>query len=272
MDREKEPSQLILEMEDTVNRFFPTVNFKYPEDYLDYDVAFGLTGWMFPKGRLFIQDCLSHLKTAFGIEDLVPFAVNGEKNKQEKHACFLIDGKSNDKVVTIHPSGTLDTICRQEYENVWDWYFSEMDITSLKERMMTNGKTKFLGLDMVDDAFGPLVAIPKRLIDGCRLVMTTDAGIWYAYNDDIKNTVETCGCGLRVLSVREIENENVEVIMEGITEDTEKSFNVYGEKIFPPEDTYILVTPFAGEYFVKLEAEDANGNREFLWGDDFIYK
>ena len=91
-------------------------------------------------------------------------------------------------------------------------------------------------------------------------------------NDDIKNTVENCGCGLKVLSVREIENENVEVIMEVITEETHKPLYVNGERIIPPEDVCVLVTPFAGEYSVILETENAKGNREFLWGDDYIYK
>ena len=125
---------------------------------------------------------------------------------------------------------------------------------------------------MIDDAPGPLVAIPNSLLEGNRLIMTTDAGIWYAENDDIKNTVEHFGCGLKVLLVREIENEHVEVIMEVITEETHRLLYVNGEKIIPPEDVCVLATPFTGEFFVKLESEDTNGIRQFLWGDDFIYK
>lgn len=272
MDKGIEAKQLVLEMEDTINRILPNAKFIYPEDYLDYDEQFSLIMWKFPKGILFIQNCLNHLIAALDIENLVPFATNGEKGADEKYACFLIDDTNNNKVVTIHPFGTLDTICQHEYEDVWDWYMVEMTIEGLKKKMIVNGQIKFLGLDLVDGASGPVVAISKQLLEGCRLVMTTDAGVWYAENDDIKNTVETCGCGLRVLSAREIENENVEVIIEGFTENTQRPFYVNGEKITPPADTYILATPFAGEYFVKLETEDADGNREFLWGDDYIYK
>jgi len=89
---------------------------------LDYDVQFGLIEWVFPKRTPFIQDCLNHLKDSFGIESLVPFAINDEQSKEKptKYACFLIDGVNNDKVVTLYPFGTADTLCQQEYENVWD--------------------------------------------------------------------------------------------------------------------------------------------------------
>ena len=264
----------IAEMEEKINLFIPNANFKYPEDYLDYDVQFGLIEWIFPREKSFIQDSLNHLKDSFGIENLVPFAINDEQSKEKftKYACFLIDGLNNDKVVTIYPFGTADTLCQQEYENVWDWYLVEMTINDLKERMKFIERATCLGLDMIDDAPGPLVVIPKRLLEGNRLIMTTDAGIRYAENDDIKNTVENCGCGLKVLSVREIENEDVEVIMEVITEDTHSPLYVNGERIIPPEDVCVLVTPFAGEYSVTLETENVKGNRDFLWGDDYIYK
>lgn len=264
----------VLGMEDTINRIIPNANFKYPVDYLEYDGLFDLIRWVFPKGAPFIQDCLSHLKAALGIENLVPFATNGEKGEDEKYACFLIDGTNNNKVVTIHPFGTLGTICQQKYEDVWDWYLVEMIITELKEDVKSCHKIKDLGISLIDDAdaTGPVVAISKQLLEGHRLIMTTDAGVWYAMNDDIKNTVETCGCGLRVLSVRKIENEDIEVIIEGLTEYTQKFFLVKGDVITPPADIYFLSTPFAGEYFLKLEVEDADGNREFLWSEDYIWK
>lgn len=264
----------IAEMEDAINQIIPNANFKYPKDYLDYNLQFCLIKWEFPKGEQFTLYCLNHLKDSFGIENLVPFAMNGEQGKEKstKYACFLIDGVNNDKVVTIYPFGTADTLCQQEYEDVWDWYFAEMAIDELKARMKVNEKITCLGLDLIDDAPGPLVLIPNSLLEGNRLIMTTNAGIWYAENDDIKNTVENCGCGLKVLSVREIENENVEVIIEFISDDKHKPLYVNGERIIPPDNVCVLATPFAGEYFVTLETEDANGNREFLWGDDYIYK
>lgn len=187
----------------------------------------------------------------------------------------MIDGTNNNKVVTIHPFGTLGTIFQQKYEDVWDWYLVEMIITELKEDVKSCHKIKDLGISLIDDAdaTGPVVAISKQLLEGHRLIMTTDAGVWYAMNDDIKNTVETCGCGLRVLSVRKIENEDIEVIIEGLTEYTQKFFLVKGDVITPPPaDIYILSTPYAGEYFLKLEVEDADGNREFLWSEDYIWK
>lgn len=264
----------IPQMEDAVNRLIPSANFKYPDDFLEYDNLFGLIEWIFPKEIPFIQDCLCHLRDSFGIENLVPFAMNGEQGKEKstKYACFLIDGINNDKVVTIHPFGTADTLCRQEYGDVWDWYLEEMPIHDLKESMKFIEKVTCLGLDWIDDAPGALVAIPKQLLERNRLIMTTDAGVWYAENDDIKKTVESFGCGLKVLSVREIENEHVEAVMEVITEEMHRPLYIKGERIIPPEDVCVLATPFAGEFFVTLETEDANGNRKFLWGDDYIYK
>ena len=72
--------------------------------------------------------------------------------------------------------------------------------------------------------------------------------------------------------MRKIENEDIEVIIEGLTEYTQKFFLVKGDVITPPADICILSTPFAGEYFLKLEVEDADGNREFLWSEDYIWK
>ena len=141
--------------------------------------------------------------------------------------------------------------------------------------MTLNGKPKCIGIDLIDNvACGPLVAIPKQLLDGCRLIMTTDAGPWYAENDEIKNVVENYGCGLRVLSVREVENENVEAVMEttDVIGEKPRTICIEGVEAKLPENAYILATPFAGEFFVKLETEDSNGNRELLWADDYIYK
>ena len=130
----------IVEMEDAINQIIPSANFKYPEDYLEYDDQFCLIEWIFPRGIPFIQDSLNHLKDSFGIENLVPFAINDEQSKEKstKYACFLIDGLNNDKVVTIYPFGTADTLCQLEYEDVWDWYFAEMAINELKWIMKVN--------------------------------------------------------------------------------------------------------------------------------------
>ena len=266
---------IIGEMEETINQLIPNVNFKYPkEDYLGYDVMVGVLGWEFPKGKVFIQEQLDYLKKAFNVDNLVPFAMNGNHGKEEptEYACFLMDGINNNKVVTVRPFGAAENFYLDEYEDINKWFRSEMIISRMKEVMTLHGKPKCLGLDLIDGACGPLIAIPKQLLKGHRLVMTTDAGSWYAENDKIKDMVEKYGCGLRVLSVSEVENKYVEAIMETIEGETPNPICVDGIDINLPNDAYILATPFAGEFFVKLEAEDVDGNRELLWSDDYIYK
>lgn len=267
-------SLLISEMEETINQIIPCANFKYPmEDFLGYDEIVGIIGWEFPKGRDFIQEQLDYMKE-INIYNLVPFAMNGNHGKEEpsKYACFLIDGINNSKVVTVCPFSSANNFYQEEYGDINEWFHTEMVASRLKAVMTLHGKPKCLGLDMIDGAHGPLVAIPKQLLKGHRLVMTTDAGVWYAENDKIKNTVEKYGCGLHVVSVSELDNHHIEAIMEVTEVDAPNPICVEGVTVNLPNDAYILATPFAGEFFVKLESEDANGNREFLWIDDYIYK
>jgi hypothetical protein len=40
----------------------------------------------------------------------------------------------------------------------------------------------------------------------------------------------------------------------------------------PPANAYILATDFSGEFGILLYREDQNGERIFLWGDDYIFK
>jgi hypothetical protein len=262
-------------MEETIKQTIPNANFKYPQDdYLGYDAMVGVMGWEFPKGKQFIQDNLNYLKKTFGVDNLVPFAMDGNNGKEEpsEYACFLIDGINNNKVVTVRPFGSAEKFYLDEYEDINKWFRSEMIISRLKKVMTLHGKPKCLGLDLIDGAHGPLVAIPKHLLKGLRLVLTSNAGVWYAENDKIKKTVEKYGYGLRVLSVSEVENEYVEAIMEVTEGETPSPICIDGVEVNLPNDAYILATPFAGEFFIKLEAEDANGKRDFLWGDDYIYK
>ena len=271
-------NMIISEMEKTINELIPNANFKYPKDYLEYeamsDTILKPRGWFFPKGSFFIREELNRFQRAYGISNLIPFASNNEDGNEEptEYACFLIDGINNSKVVTICPFGSADNFCQDEYEDINKWFHTEMVACRMKGVMTLQGKPKCLGLDLIDGACGPLIAIPKQLLKGHRLVMTTDAGVWYAENDRIKDTVEKYGCGLRVQSVSAIEHECVEAIMEVIEGGSPNPICVDGVEVNLPADAYILATPFAGEFFVKLEAEDANGNREFLWGDDYIYK
>ena len=134
------------------------------------------------------------------------------------------------------------------------------------------GKAKYLGWGFVDGAYGPVVSITRCLLDGCRLVMWTNSGGWYADSDDIKETAEKFGVGLRLIEIRELENERIEAIFEPIPDAEPKPIYVNGIKRMPPVNAYILATDFAGEFGVVLYREDENGERTFLWGDDFIFK
>lgn len=134
-------------------------------------------------------------------------------------------------------------------------------------------EARFLGMGPFPDAFGPVVAIPVRLLDGCRLILTTDAGEWSCEEKGIRKAVDEYSSGLRVISVQmgESEYETV-VILEGVPKFVPKPIRVNGRLRTPAHNTYVLATPFAGEYYILLEAEDSAGNRKLLWGDDFIDK
>jgi hypothetical protein len=142
----------------------------------------------------------------------------------------------------------------------------------MKDQQNIQGKVKLLGMGHIDGAWGPVISITRQLLDGYRLIMRTDAGVWYAYNDDIKKAVENYGCGLRVLEIREIEDENIEVVFEGLPEESPKEIYVNGIRKMSPANSYILATDFAGEFYMRLYIENINGTRTFLWGDGWIDK
>lgn len=262
---------IISEMEEEINKIIPNANFKYPEKYMEYDIKSTSYGWWFPKGKSFIQDALEFLQNTHGVKDLIPFAENGYDDNEEvyEYACFCVDGMNNDKVVTVWPFGSTETFLQKEYKDICDWFDSEFIAESQEE---PKKEVKFLGMGLIKDAFGPVVAIPAERLDGKQLVMTTDAAEWYIDNDRIKNVVEKYGLGLKVLSVHKTDKNEFEVIMDAIKVGADRIVFVGGTEQMAPADTYILATPFAGEFFVKLETEDSNGNREFLWADDYIYK
>ena len=143
------------------------------------------------------------------------------------------------------------------------------------EQKKLKGKAKFLGWGFVSGAYGPVISITRCLLDGCRLVMWTDAGIWYMENNDIKEAAENFGVGLRLVELREVKNERIEAI-EAIFEPTpdagQKPIYVHGIRRMPPANAYILATDFSGEFGILLYREDQNGERTFLWGDDYIFK
>ena len=268
---ESEQVRMVHEMEDAVNQLIPNANFKYPADYLDFEELLGFIGWKFPKGKHFIQDSLKFLKGEFGIDNLLPFGIDEEEGNElpREYACLLIDGITNSKVVTIHPSEGMENVCQKEYQDIPKWFKAEVDNQRYRQMMELHGKAKCLGMGLVKDAFGPVVAIPRQLLDGQQLIMTTDAGL---YVDKITNTVDKCGIGLQVLSLQKMENGSIEVTMEALKDDVQKPICIGGKEHTSPEDAYILATPFAGEFYIRLEAEDPDGNRIQLWADDFIYK
>lgn len=134
------------------------------------------------------------------------------------------------------------------------------------------GKAKFLGWGFVNGAYGPVVSITRCLLDGCRLVMWTDAGIWYMENNDIKEAAENFGVGLRVVELREVKNEKIEAVFEPIPGADQKPIYVHSIRRMSPANAYIPATDFSGEFGILLYREDQNGERTFLWGDDYIFK
>ena len=142
----------------------------------------------------------------------------------------------------------------------------------MMEQKILRGKAKFLGWGFVSGAYGPVVSITRCLLDGCRLVLWTDAGIWYMENNDIKEAAENFGVGLRLVELREVKNERIEAVFEPIPDTAQKPIYVHGIRRMPPANAYILATDFAGEFGILLYREDQNGERTFLWGDDYIFK
>jgi len=140
------------------------------------------------------------------------------------------------------------------------------------EKKKLKGKAKFLGWGFVSGAYGPVVSITRCLLDDCRLVMWTDAGIWYMENNDIKEAAENFGVGLRLVELREVNRNNIEAIeaiFEPIPEAAQRSIYI---RRMPPANAYVLATDFAGEFGILLYREEQNGDRTFLWGDDYIFK
>lgn len=129
------------------------------------------------------------------------------------------------------------------------------------------GKVKCLGLGCVENATGAVISITRAMLEGCKLVMVTNVGIPESYH--IAATINNFGCGLKVVKVNELENEQFEAIMETIPDAPQKSIYVWGYKRTSARNSYIVATDFAGEYFIKLFKEDSNGDRTYLWSDTF---
>ena len=134
------------------------------------------------------------------------------------------------------------------------------------------GKAKFLGWGNTEEADGVFVSITRCLLDGCRLVVQTNASVSYAYSDRLKKVAENYGVGLRLIEVYALNDDDIEAIFEPVPDAQPRFVHVNRGKQMSPANSYILATDFIGEFWISLYREDPDGNRTFLWGDDYIIK
>ena len=112
------------EMQSYINDIYPSINFVYPKEYVEYDSKAHLYNWVFPKGIPFLKEQLAFLQKAHKVDNLIPFAKNNADGNEEPYemACFIIDGKGNNRVMTIWPYGAHECFFQEEYENIRDWF------------------------------------------------------------------------------------------------------------------------------------------------------
>ena len=115
---------LLQEMQSYINDIYPSINFVYPKEYVEYDSKAHLYNWVFPKGIPFLKEQLAFLQKAHKVDNLIPFARNNADGNEEPYemACFIIDGKGNNRVMTIWPYGAHECFFQEEYENIRDWF------------------------------------------------------------------------------------------------------------------------------------------------------
>lgn len=142
----------------------------------------------------------------------------------------------------------------------------------MTEQKMLKGKAKFLGWGNTEEADGVFVSITRCLLDGCRFVVQTNTSVSYAYSDRLKKVAENYGVGLRLIEVYELNDYDIEAIFEPVPDAQPRFVHVNRGKQMSPANAYILATDFIGEFWISLYREDPDGNRTFLWGDDFIIK
>ena len=140
------------------------------------------------------------------------------------------------------------------------------------EQKTLKGKAKFLGWGNAEEADGVFVSITRCLLDGCRLVVQTNASVSYAYSDRLKKVAENYGVGLRLKEVYELNDYDIEAIFEPVPDAQPRFVHVNRGKQMSPANAYILATDFIGEFWISLYREAPDGNRTFLWGDDYIIK
>ena len=142
----------------------------------------------------------------------------------------------------------------------------------MEQKKPLKGKAKFLGWGNSKEADGVFVSITRCLLDGCRLVVQTNACVSYAHNDIFKNVAENYGVGLRRIDIYELNDFEIEAIFEPVSDAQPRYVYVNKGKQMSPANAYILATDFIGEFWITLYREDADGSRTFIWGDDYIIK
>ena len=140
------------------------------------------------------------------------------------------------------------------------------------EQKKLKGKAKFLGWGNTEEADGVFVSITRCLLDGCRLVVQTNASVSYVYSDRLKKVAENYGVGLRLIEVYALNDNDIEAIFEPVPDAQPRFVHVNCGKQMSPANAYILATDFIGEFWISLYRETLDGNRTFLWGDDYIIK
>ena len=142
----------------------------------------------------------------------------------------------------------------------------------MMEQKKLKGKVKFLGWGSHIEASGVVVSNTRCLIDGCRLIVQTNAGVWLAgepYNL-IKPIIDNFGVGLRYVDAYAINDNDIEIVFEPIPDAKPRLIYVNKGTQMPPTNVYVLVTEFfSREFWISLYREDSDGNRTFLWEDDY---
>lgn len=126
----------------------------------------------------------------------------------------------------------------------------------------------------LDSDGGRFYSIPHALIGEDLLVVETDA---YGYYEDVSKAnlaafIEKYGCGLSVLSFRDTSNDRFEIILKPDPSAPQTVRPLNGMPCLSPLGAYVLATDFAGEFFIAFYKEDQNGNRTYLWNEDYIDK
>lgn len=120
---------------------------------------------------------------------------------------------------------------------------------------------------------GLVLAVPCKMLDGYLLVVETDAEFHHHPNlDELKSYIERYSCGLKVIAIKETDENKLEIVMEPIADAPQKVVLADGVPRLSPAGTYVLATDFCGEFFIGLMLEDKDGNRTPLWGEDYCWK